>query len=156
MATLVAGHPSNLHLPRDARAVPIDADLYDICSRVQELSPKLQVVLLEDDKNYCWAVMEEATNGDLMLVKKFKELDGRVIQELQKMLHTPLQERIKILEAQAEKDRAAYLEEQSEELYETMGRPMWTELEKAGFIQRGVSYPKTGAVGGKGSKEKSK
>jgi hypothetical protein len=33
-----------------------------------------------------------------------------------------------------------------EQFYERMGGPMWTELERDGFIQRPVSYPKRNAT----------
>jgi hypothetical protein len=43
-------------------------------------------------------------------------------------------------------------EREFEDLYESMGRPMWTDLERCGFIQRGSSYAKRGVAGGRGSR----
>jgi len=56
----------------------------------------------------------------------------------------PLAERLAKLEKDEYKIEADRKEAQLDDLYERVGRPMWTQLEHDGFIQRGVSYPKVG------------
>lgn len=136
--------PSNLHLPAGARAMPIDGDLLNICERVKEISPALSILLLEHDDNFAWAIMETAADGTEMLVFRTTELDGRVIDKLRQLMAKPLNERMAELEKQEYKMQEEQHDAELELLYETLGRPMWTQLEHDGFIQRGVSYPKRG------------
>lgn len=135
--------PSNLHLPPGARALAVDSDLYDICGRVAEIDKSLHIVLLEGDDKHCFAIMEHCPDME-RLVFKVKELDARVLQKLQKIMAMPLQERLALLEKEEHRLAEQEQERELDDLYERVGRPMWTQLEHDGFIQRGVSYPKRG------------
>lgn len=150
MATdLVLPHgtrPSNLHLPAGATATLVDGDVYAICERVREVDPALKVILLEGGGKYTYAIVETAKNGEEMLVFRVKELDARVIEKLQRMMSLPLSERLKQLEKEEYKFEADELEKQHNELYEKIGAPMWGDLERCGFIQRPISYPKVGVA----------
>lgn len=150
--TLPGGvRPTNLHLPEGMSAVFVDSDMFDICERVKEISPRLYIILLTDDKNYAYTIMEHCVDGVDRLVFKRRQLDARVLAELRQIMSVPLEERVKRLEKEHEKILADYHESQLDDMYEQIGRPMWTDLERCGFIQRPVSYPKTGVTGGKGS-----
>jgi hypothetical protein len=153
--TLPSGtRPSNLHLPEGMTATFIDADMYDICERVKEISPRLAIVLLEHDSKYAYAIIENCVDGVERLVFKVQQLDGRVIDKLRKIMALPLEHRIIELEKEHERILADYKEQQLEDMYDRIGRPMWTDLERCGFIQRPVSYPKAGVAGGKGSRKR--
>jgi hypothetical protein len=97
--------------------------------------------------------MEHCKDGVERLVFKVAALDARVEKRLHELMHMPLAARL----AQIEKDQYRLEAEEKEyeldDLYERVGRPMWTQLEHDGFIQRGVSYPKAG-VATKGSKRR--
>lgn len=154
--------PHNLSLPPGVHAAYCDSDVYDICRRVREISPFLSVVVLQGQEDkFTHLIVEEGRDGVERLVfrvgpaAQIPELDGRVIHKLQELFTLDFKERIRKLEADNEKWEAEYKRNKSEEFYENFGRPMWSELERCGFIQRPVSYPKTGVTGGKGSKAKS-
>lgn len=133
------------------KATYVDGDMFNICERIKEISPSLSIVLLEKDNQFAYAIMEHCVDGVERLVFKVKELDNRVCEKLRRLMSMPLSERVTEIEKQEHRLEAERLDEESSELYERFGRPMWTQLEHDGFIQRGVSYPKRGVTGGKGS-----
>lgn len=144
--------PSNLEVPYGYSDVHVDGDLYNICERVKEISPDLFIIPLPEGSGpWRFSIGERCKDGVERLVFHTRELDGRVVDELRRIMAMPLNERLRKLEQEEHQFDADERERQLDELYETVGRPMWTELEKCGFIQRGVSYPKSGATGGKGS-----
>ena len=154
---IVAGQarPTNLHLSPELSAVEIESDLYNICERVKEVDPNLYIIDLQKGASHTWGIMESCKDGVERLVFKTNDLDGRVIQKLQRLVAVPLSERLKAHEAEEKAWKASEEDRELEELYDRAGRPMWTDLEKCGFIDRPVSYPKRGVTGGKGSKDKS-
>ena len=155
MTDLLLHKPTNLVLGDTMKATYVDGDMFNICERIKEISPDLYIVLLEKDDKFAYAVMEHCVDGVERLVFKVKELDARVCDKLRYLLAMPLAERVAEIEKQEYRLEADRREQEQEELYERFGRPMWTELERTGFIRRGVSYPKRGAAGGKGSAKKS-
>jgi len=138
--------PSNLHLAEGTRASYVDGDLYRICDRMREVDQSLYAVQLSDDQRYAYAIMEDCEDGVQRLIFKVKELDGRVIEKLRYLMARPLHERLTEIEAMHHRLEADRKENELDELYEKLGRPMWTQLEHDGFIQRGVSYPKLGVT----------
>lgn len=145
MSLAVAGRPTNLHLPPEAEAIPVDSDLYEICERIKEISRDLYILLtIYPDGGQTYVIMEKCKDGVDRLCYRVKELDGRVLDKLRWMLHMPLDERLAKLEAEEYKIEEERIDQEHEELYERVGGPMWHDLEKCGFIQRPVSYPKRG------------
>lgn len=138
--------PSNLHLGPGTQHVAVEADMYGICERIKEVDPSLHVVLLSSDDKWCFAIMELCADGVERLVFKVKELDERVIAKLRRLMALPLKQRLARLEKDEFKFYADKKERELDELYEQLGRPMWTQLERCGFIQRPVSYPKLGVA----------
>jgi hypothetical protein len=138
--------PSNLHLPQDAQHMAVEADLYNICERVKEISDRLHIILLTHDDKHSFAIMEHCDDGVERLVFKVADLDARVLKRLRELMAQPLAERV----AAIERDQRRFVEQEQErefeELYERLGGPMWSELERCGFIQRPVSYPKAGVA----------
>lgn len=146
--------PSNLHLRPGVNARYVENDIFDIAKRVRAVDESLHIIELEEDGRVVYAIMEHGRDGIERLVFRVSELDGRVVERLRYLMAMPLHERLDKLEEEELRANASKHEDDMDELYERVGRPMWTELEKCGFIQRSVSYPKTGVAGGKGSKGK--
>lgn len=147
--------PSNLEIPPWMKAKYVSGDLFNICQRVRQISEDLHVVPLDGDGPYHFAIAEDCADGVTRLVFRCQELDNRTIEHLQKLMFLPFKERIAEFDKELERQDAQRKEDELETLWETVGAPMGPELEKAGFIQRPVSYPKRGVTGGKGSKDKS-
>lgn len=147
--------PSNLEIPPWMKTKYVSGDLYNICLRVKQISDDLHVIPLDGDGPYHFAIAEDCPDGVTRLVFRCQELDNRAIEHLQEIMFLDFKERVAAFDKEQEKAEAARKEEELEELYERVGAPMQTELERAGFIQRPISYPKTGVTGGKGSKAKS-
>jgi hypothetical protein len=136
--------PSNLILPPELRGLSVEGDVYNICERIKEISPALFIQGFTNPE-YPYVIVEKCIDGIERVVLKAKELDGRVIAHLQKLMAKPLSERVREIEINERKLEAEQKEAQLDELYERLGRPMWTQLEHDGFIEsRPVSFPKKG------------
>lgn len=160
MSALTLPAPSNLRVPRGTQTTLVESDVFNICERVKEISPSLYIFAIDPpqqkgDRTYRYAVCEHCADGVERLVIRVEELDARLIDNLRYMLAVPMSERLDRLEAQEREADEKRKEDQLSEMYERIGRPMLTDLEKCGFITRPVSYPKSGAVGGRGSKRRS-
>lgn len=140
--------PSNLVVPEGVVAESVESDLYSICERVKEISESLHIVLLKGDpRGMNFAIMERCEDGVARLIYKVKELDARVLERLRYLMAVPFEQRFEQVEKDNHRWEQAQHEEQLEDLYERLGRPMWTELERCGFIDgRPVSYPKAGVA----------
>lgn len=147
--------PSNLEIPEWMKTKYVSGDLFNICQRVRQISPYLTVIPLEGEGPYHFAIAEDCPDGVTRLVFRCQELDNRTIEHLQEIMFLDFTKRVAAFEKEQIEAEAKRKEEELTELYETVGAPMLPELERAGFIQRPVSYPKTGVTGGKGSKAKS-
>jgi hypothetical protein len=134
--------PDNLYLSDDVKTAVVESDVYDICHRIAELSPNLYIINAHSSSKHVWIIMEHCKDGVDRPIFRTNELDARVLTKLREMLSYPLAKRIEILEKEAERIAEKQKEEAADELYERMGAPMWKQLEKDGFIQRPVSYPK--------------
>ena len=124
---------------------PITSDVYHICERLREIDPSLYVYPLDPpvgDKHF--SIVEKCRDGVERLVFRAPALDGRIIEHVEYLLHVPFERRFKEAEALADKLDAEAREQEMNEFVEAQAGPMWTELERCGFIQRGVSYPKRG------------
>lgn len=140
--------PSNLNIPEDVHLDSVDSDTFNICERIKrelEGGDRLIITLMRRGDQHVFLITEDCDDGVNRLVLKTKELDDRVIQKLYKMRALPLDKRLVAIEESIKAEEAAEEENEMERLYENMGRPMWTQLEKDGFIDgRGVSFPKAG------------
>lgn len=146
MSLAIPIQPSNLRL---SRKIPIDSDVFNICERVKELDPRLTIHAYDPpvhvgDKTYNYGISEQCDDGVERLVYRVEALDGRIIEHLQYLLHVPFERRFAIAERLADAAEEERKEADLDELYETMGRPMLTQLEHDGFIQRPRSYAKRG------------
>lgn len=142
MSLAVAGRPTNLRIPGLRKQVVVEHDVLGVCDELAEEFPNVYVVLSEDfDGNHGFHVMERGDDGVDYLCFKVDELDKRVVQRLKRIAHIPFEERFAAAEKEEQAAKIAADQAASEELYERMGGPMYTQLGKDGFVDRGVSYP---------------
>lgn len=151
--TLPAGaKPSNLELPAGVTAQYIDSDVFDICGRLAEVDASLYVLVIQGRPGTDFFIMENCGDGVQRMIFRVGDdweidaLDNRVINKCRMLMTLPLNLRVAAIQREIDKREAARHEQSLEELYETVGRPMWTQLEKSGFIQRPVSYPTIGVA----------
>ena len=140
--------PDNLKLDGSIKSAMITSDVFNICERLKELNPRLEVHAIWDDRpggDRGYAIMERTGPHETKLVFKCRELDARVIHEVQYLIGVPFEERMKRVEKLLADEDRRQKEEELDKLYEDMGRAMWFQLEHDGFIEtRGVSHPKRG------------
>jgi hypothetical protein len=91
MSDLMLPMPSNV-VTRNRMAV-VDSDLFNIAQRVREVDPNL-VLLLDERNEKPWVVMERGADGVERFVKRYSELDNRIVEDLKYMLAVPLNERM--------------------------------------------------------------
>ena len=136
--------PSNLHLRESVKATFVESDVYDICHRLAAISPNLHLWQLEEaGVDYPAWVVTENVFGVEHLVKKYHELDARMIEDVQRMLAIPLEHRAAAAQAEIDAHEASQKQEAIDEMYERVGQKFWNRLEHDGFIQRGTSYHKS-------------
>lgn len=138
----------------DWGSVQVSGDVYRICERVAEIDPNLIVRERPDWQTaggFRYIISEMSKDNVERWVLGIDDLDGRLIERLERMLYIPFEERYAAAEREEEQHKKAEVERELDELAETIGLPMQTQLERCGFVQRPVSYPKSGHVGGRGS-----
>ena len=143
--------PSNLHLRSSVKVRYIDGDMFDICGRLAEIDPRLFIVELSDSEvdGAKYVIMEHCADGvaRMAIPERLKELDARVLERVQYLLHVPFEHRLAAIEAENAKYEADHHENILDEMYEKMGGEFRRQLEHDGFItHRGVSYPKLGVA----------
>ena len=148
--------PSNLFFDEGVQTLSVDSDMYNICERIREVSDRLKIIFQKQGDLWQYVIMEHCEDGIERLVMKvgpqheIKELDGRVIQKLQRMQRLDFKTRIRQWELKVERERKAREAEEEERRYDEIGAPMLHLLYKTGFADSPVSYPKAGvATGGK-------
>jgi hypothetical protein len=151
--------PTNLHLTpfyknEDGlliinKAKVVTSDIYMICERIKEINPRLYLLELEQDsregQRFGYAIMEKCIDGvDRVIFRVTKDrLDARVLEKLRYIMALDLNERIAVCDREREREEMAQAEAASEEIWNSVGGPMWVELERDGFIEtRPISYRK--------------
>lgn len=140
--------PTNIHLNAENgdTARLVTHDLFHIADRIREISDRLYILELgkntEEGRKFGLAIMEHTPDrGDYLVFRvAIDGLDSRVLDRLRHLMAVDLHTRLQILDNERERWEAEQHDAEMEELYEAMGGPMWVELERAGFIQRPVSY----------------
>lgn len=140
--------PTNLHLKSTVKARFIDGDVLDICERLAEIDPSLYIVeLTESGKDGAiWAVMEHCIDGVDRLVAKVNDFDARVLTKIAYLMHVPFEHRLRAIEEENAAYEQTAHENYLEETYDRIGGEFWRDLERCGFIDRPVSYPKLGVA----------
>lgn len=139
---IIAGRtPDNIKLPIGMNAVEFGSDLYQISSRITEIHASLFVVALDPPQMMVggalanWAVMQHV-NGEEHLLFKAEELDQRVLDRAAEIVHVPLADRLRVIEAQEAKEEAERLENEMEHAYEEWGGEMRHLLYNTGFTEQ--------------------
>lgn len=142
--------PHNLHFGDDVQVRVVDSDMYNICDRLREIHPDMYIVAATRDGEIIFNIMDAAPDGSVQRIFRCKELDARVLEKVRYIMSVPFEERYALACREIDEHDAAQKEEQLEDLYERLGRPMWTQLEHDGFIDgRNKSYSKRGVMGPK-------
>lgn len=136
--------PSNVklsHRMRGKQAV-VDSDLYGIAERIKkELSPNLVIVFHADHKEP-FVVMENCIDGTIRFVKRYAELDARIIDDLRYMISVPFEERLRKAEAE-EKENNDAIGAPDPEKQERFTHEMGRELVRANILDPlwSTNYP---------------
>ena len=140
--------PANLHLRPSTKTRYVDSDMFDICGRLAEISPRLYIVELTEADNSAYVIMEscdDLVQRQVYKLQKGQELDARVITKVQYLLNVPFAHRYAAIEKENAKYEADHHEALLDEAYEKMGGQFRKQLEHDGFItHRGTSYPLRG------------
>lgn len=138
--------PSNLHLKPSVKARFVEYDVFNIADRIgRELDGGDRIhiwELSEDRQEQKWLVTENGPDGVERFVCKTDELDARLIEHLQYLVHIPFHVRVAALEAANEEWEQQQHEAEVDRIVEKIGYDMHRELWNCGFIShRGTSYP---------------
>lgn len=137
--------PNNLHFADDVKATIIEHDLYDICTRLQEVDPTLFIISLEDGNSHRFTIMEHCTDGWDRLVWSVNALDARVIDKARYLKSVPFEHRWQEAEKLEAKMQAESEAEAFEEFYEKLGEPMRRQFRHDGFTDGNfTNYRKIG------------
>ncbi len=79
----------------------VESDVYSVVNRMKEIDPNLYVVLHEDH-DYPWVVMEHCRDGEVRFVKRYKELTPAILDDLRRMIAVPFQQRIEEMQREAD------------------------------------------------------
>lgn len=140
-----SARPHNLHFDESVQMRVVDSDMYNICERLQEIDRGLYVVQATRNGECVYNIMDAAPDGSVQRIFKCKELDARVLERVRYIMAVPFEERYEKACREIDEYEAQQKEEDLDDLYERLGRPMWSQLEHDGFIDgRNKSYAKRG------------
>lgn len=137
---IAAGRPSNLQTP--TLGTLVESDIFDICNRIKEIDPDLTVVANDEGHAHRFSIQHIDKHGNAYLVMTADELDARIINDLQYLLHVPFEQRYAEAEKRERAAELASMEHQRESLYEKLGHQFYVQLDRCGFIQRSDILPK--------------
>lgn len=133
MSSLIAaGKPLNLR----SEATMVESDVYDICNRVREIDPDLTIHVNPDGHRFKFSVQHVDKVGNEYFVCGADELDARLVDRIQYMLHVPFEKRYAEVSAYEDKLRADLDKQQWDKFYENMGQRMFRQLATDGFNNR--------------------
>lgn len=116
----------------DRTAVSIvDGDLYNIAQRIKEIDPNLMIVF-HDGHPEPFTIMENCADGVTRFVKRYAELDQRILDDLRYMLRVPFDERLKIADRQIQRANDA-LERPDDDVVDWLASEMRRDLVRTGF-----------------------
>lgn len=141
MDDILLFQPSNMQLPPGSSQNYVSGDVYDICERIKELDRNLRVVPLPSE-HFPFGIALIEDDGTERLIFRAKVLDDRVIKRVRYIMGVPFEQRLAVIDKEIHRDEVEEKERQLEDLYDRMGGEMWHQLERCGFSQRPVSYPK--------------
>jgi hypothetical protein len=141
MAAIILPRPGNV---RGRFGAYVTNDMFHIAERLQEIdggTGRLYIQSFDDPiewhgRTYNFAIVEyspELTPPE-QLVMRVRELDSRVIQQVERMRQIPFAKRFAEFEKLEAKWEAEDKARQLDELYERMGEPFLRKLEECNFI----------------------
>jgi hypothetical protein len=135
--------PQNLR--GETRGQFVESDVFNICNRLREVDRSLYVYDFGRDARPRYSVCEMCRDGVERLVYRVNELDARVVEHVQYLLHVPFETRFAQAEALETKHNEEQKQYELDKLTNEVGLPMLRQLEHDGFIEtRGKSYAKRG------------
>lgn len=149
MSELLLPRPDNV---RGRFGALVTSDVYDIATRLQEVSKRLIVAALDppvafNGRIYNFCVSELCADGVERFVQRYEELDARIIEDVQRMRAIPFEQRFAAAERLEAKRDAEQQEKELEQMAADVGEPMHRQLERCGFIDsRGRSYAKRSRI----------
>lgn len=131
---VIEGVPTNLALPPGARVSRVEADVFGICERLREHDPNLRINVMEEGTQHAFVVTELGPDGVERFVTRVAALDGRLIEDCQRMLKMPLKDRL----AECDRINAARKEEdiqmRLDEVWEVAGQQTYDAMFKGAFV----------------------
>jgi hypothetical protein len=115
----------------------VESDLYNICERIKEVSPRLRLIFHERHPKKPWVVMEDCADGVERFVARYAVPDARILENLRYMLAVPFDERMKKVEAEVEAHNEAH-SEMDPEVIERMAYDMRRALVDANLSDAAV------------------
>lgn len=92
----------------------VDSDLYNICERVKEISPRLRILHQPRRPDAPWIVFEQCTDGVERFVSRYSALDARILTDLRRMLAIPAKQRLAAAEKAVEEHNKKLSEAKTE------------------------------------------
>jgi hypothetical protein len=130
---LITPTPSNIRIAHTKKQqAMVDSDLYNIAERVKEIDPRL-IIIFHDREEYPFVVMEQCADGETRYVKRYQELDSRILDDLRHMLSVPFMDRVRVAD-ELEAKRRRELEAPDPEVIEWLAHEMRRELIKSNWI----------------------
>jgi hypothetical protein len=123
----------------------VTSDIFNICNRIREISPRLYLIELEqhsrEGQKWGYAVVEQCIDGVDRVVCRVgkRDLDARLLEKLRYIMGVDLNERIAIVERERESWERQYADDAAEELFDTLGGQMHRDLVANGFT--GAPFP---------------
>lgn len=71
----------------------VEGDLYNICERIKEISPRLVLRFQENHPTHPWVVFENCVDGVQRYVSRYIAPDARILDDLRYMLTVPFKDR---------------------------------------------------------------
>ena len=81
----------------------VESDVFNICQRIKDIDRSLYIVLHEDHERP-WVVMEDCADGDQRMVSRYERLDASILDDLRYMLSVPFEKRFAELTKRIDKE----------------------------------------------------
>lgn len=144
--SLAVKKPANMRLIADGgEASWVTSDVYDVARRIQAIDPNLFIVQTRPRYGKRWLVVERVWNSERAMheyapVKRYENLDGRVVDDLQRMLKLPLEQRIRELDEWTQAGERVREERERERLMAAGEKAEWA-ARKDGLIHVPKNLP---------------
>lgn len=84
----------------------VSGDIYNICERIKEIDRNLFIVHHEGHERP-FVVMENCVDGEERMVSRYERLDASILEDLQRMLRIPFEQRMETLIKKIDAENAA-------------------------------------------------